>query len=140
VVAEALPVPASVLPHRGSALWLDSVQELQPDRLLASGRIPAGSPFARDGACPAFAGLELCAQAVGYHAAVRGAGTSGPRRGYFVGAKSLELFAVTLPVGAQLLVEVTCSGAAGALATYRVRLLHEDRVALQGTVSLYLEQ
>jgi predicted hotdog family 3-hydroxylacyl-ACP dehydratase len=137
-MAEAFPMPASVLPHRGSALWLDSVQELLPDRLRASGRIPASSPFARDGACPAFAGLELCAQAVGYHAAV--GRTSGPRRGYLVGARALELFAVTLPVGAQLLVEVTCSGAAGALLTYAVRLLHEDRVALQGTVSLYLEQ
>jgi len=137
-MAEGFPAPESVLPHRGPALWLDSVQELQPDRLLASGRIPAGSPFARDGACPAFAGLELCAQAVGYHAAV--ARASGPRRGYLVGGKALELSLGTLPVGAPLLVEVACSGAAGALTTYRVRLLHEDRVALQGTVSLFLEQ
>lgn len=138
-MAEAFAAPASVLPHRGNALWLESVLELEPDRLLALGRVPDGSPFAQGGACPAFVGLELCAQAVGYHAGLPDHQGAGSRRGYLVGVQSIELLAAALPVATPLRVEVEREGNAGTLAIYAVRLTDEARLLLQGTISLYLE-
>lgn len=138
-MVEAFAMPASVLPHRGHALWLESVLELEPHRLLALGRVPASSPFAQGGICPAFTGLELCAQAVGYHAALPDRQGAGSRHGYLVGVQSLELLAPALPVDAPLRVEVERQGSAGALAIYVVRMMDEARLLLRGTVSLYLE-
>jgi predicted hotdog family 3-hydroxylacyl-ACP dehydratase len=52
------------LPHRGPACWIDRVIELDDEHALVESDVPVEGRQIRDGAMPAWAGVELMAQAV----------------------------------------------------------------------------
>lgn len=59
-----LPEPSLLVPHRGDALLLESIDAVRPDGLDAS-LFVGPSPFAQgDGALPAWIGPEIMAQAI----------------------------------------------------------------------------
>ncbi len=61
----SLPQPEQLLPHRGSAVLLDRIVSVAPDRLTAEAVVrPAMVPADATGLLPAWAGIELMAQCV----------------------------------------------------------------------------
>lgn len=60
-----LPEPALLVPHRGHALLLESIDAVHPDGLEASLCVGGRSPSAQDDAAlPAWIGPEIMAQAI----------------------------------------------------------------------------
>lgn len=96
-----------VLPHEGAMRWLDALVESGPERTVAVSTVRGDHPLLRAGRLPAFAALELIAQAT---AARRGlelqARGEGARPGFVVGCPRLELAVADVAVGAELRVEV----------------------------------
>ena len=114
---------AGLLPHRGPALLARRIVERDAGGLLCAGTIPPASPLAEgaDGAFPAFAAVELAAQAAGLHEILRtaGAGGAAPSLGYLVRIRAAAFAAADLPAGSPLLARVDREAGAPPLALYR---------------------
>lgn len=61
-----------LVPHADDMLWIDSVESFEPDHLVARYVVPA-TGLMRDegGRLPAWAGVEIMAQAIAAHVGVR---------------------------------------------------------------------
>lgn len=127
-----------LVPHRGSALFLVTVEEHTADRAVCVARIPATSPFASDGRVPAFVGLEAGAQAaaaVEALARLETAGAAVPRIGYLVGVRDAVFRGIELPVETSLRVAVRLVDRSGPLNMYEVVVTLEGEIRVEATIS-----
>jgi predicted hotdog family 3-hydroxylacyl-ACP dehydratase len=89
-----------LVPHRGRMCWLDGVSRVEPHEIVCSATVRADNPVIRDGRLPAWALVELVAQAA---AALRGSVAS-PERGYLVTVRDATFGVAECPVGERLVV------------------------------------
>ena len=98
---------AEVLPHAGAMILLDRVDELETERIVCVRGVRAGDPFVDiDGSLPAWAGIELMAQAIAAWAGCHAYAAGEPvRLGFLLGARQYRCDADAFPAGAELRVE-----------------------------------
>jgi predicted hotdog family 3-hydroxylacyl-ACP dehydratase len=135
-LAEAPHVDALV-PHRGPARLLETVVNWRAGALAGRGRIPADSPFARDGRAPCFMGLELAAQGAAALQALSRPGDPAPRVGYLVGVREARFLQDDLPVETALTFVVQEAGHAGALGVYEATIALDGVECVSATFSTY---
>jgi predicted hotdog family 3-hydroxylacyl-ACP dehydratase len=102
------PPLLELIPHGPPMALLDAVVDHGPEHLSARMQVTATNPFADpDGNFPAWAGIELMAQAI---AAYGGLGTRArgqpPRVGFLLGTRRYVSDCAALPAGTELLVTV----------------------------------
>jgi predicted hotdog family 3-hydroxylacyl-ACP dehydratase len=79
------------LAHRGPARWVDRLIEADADQALVECDVPAEGRMVRDGAMPAWAGVELMAQAVAVWAGARARSEERPvRLGFLLGTRAYD--------------------------------------------------
>jgi predicted hotdog family 3-hydroxylacyl-ACP dehydratase len=100
---------AEVLPHAGAMILLDRVDELEAERIVCARGLRAGEPFIdADGGLPAWAGIELMAQAIAAWAGCHARAAGEPvRQGFLLGARQYRCDADAFPAGAELRIEAT---------------------------------
>jgi predicted hotdog family 3-hydroxylacyl-ACP dehydratase len=131
---------ARLIRHQGVARMVESVLELREDGIDCAGRIPPGHALARGGRAPAFVGLELAAQAAAVFEALRRPEQepgSGARMGLLVSLRDVRLELSDLPAGVPLVASVRSLGGAAALSLYAVRVLHDGRLCVEGTLGTF---
>ena len=98
------PPVAELLPHRGKAVWLDTVLEKSADRIRAGARITsAHTLFVAGHGVPAWAGIEFMAQAAAAHAGLESRDSGHPpRMGLLLGTRRFQMHTAYFPEGAQL--------------------------------------
>jgi predicted hotdog family 3-hydroxylacyl-ACP dehydratase len=138
-VAESSRPPESLVPHRGTALFLRQVVEWDAESIVCIAVIPESNALVRRGRAPAFVGLEVAAQAT---AALRTLNedtdaAAGPRQGYLVGVREARFNGGGLPAGSELRASARRSGAAGPLAVYEVRVESAGVECLVAVMSTY---
>jgi predicted hotdog family 3-hydroxylacyl-ACP dehydratase len=104
----ALPIEA-LLPHRGMMLFLDAVHAFDEQSLSASARIRGDAWYADEtGAMPAWIGIELMAQAIGAHHALRSLRDGqAPRPGVLLGSNRYLAHQPRFAPGAALHIHVS---------------------------------
>jgi predicted hotdog family 3-hydroxylacyl-ACP dehydratase len=109
---EALPQPASVLPHRHDAVLLDEIVGIGADRLEASLTVRPDSAFSDEaGNLPGWIGPEIMAEAVAALAGHRSLAARGrpAEIGLLLGIRNYECAVDEFRVGDRLTVAVTQS-------------------------------
>ncbi|MEZ0601505.1 hotdog family protein [Paraburkholderia sp. IW21] len=102
------PIEA-IIPHRGTMLLIDAVSTFSEDTLSARATVHADAWYAdADGAMPAWIGIELMAQAIAAHVALRAMRGGGKtRHGVLLGSRSYKALQPSFAAGAQLLIHAT---------------------------------
>ena len=123
--ADRFPPVATLVPHRGLALFIREVVQAERDAASCIGRIPADSPFVTKGVAPCLVGIDVAAQAAAVlEALLRGGdpddGTS--RLAYIVGIREARFETATLPAGIDLTVHVRLLETVSALAAHEVEV------------------
>jgi predicted hotdog family 3-hydroxylacyl-ACP dehydratase len=100
------PSIESLIPHRRAMCLIDRLVAVDDERAVAEVDVPLDGLFVRDGAVPAWVGLEYMAQTVSLWAGARGArkGTP-PRIGFLLGSRRYESSIDAFPGGATLRIE-----------------------------------
>lgn len=129
---------AHLLPHRGTALMLESA-DVQSESIVARGLVPAAHPLSDGTAVPAFVGLELGAQAA---AALEGltaaaTGVAPALEGRLVRVRDAEFLRPGVPVNTTLTVQATRTGAAPPIARYHVEVAHAGVVIVRAEITTY---
>src|SRR2546429_308836 len=93
-----LPRIDSLLPHRGDALFVRSIESFDTGSIHARASVPHDSPYAQDGTADALLAIELAAQAAAAHG-VLSASQRAAKLGMLVSVRSLELQAPRLVCG-----------------------------------------
>lgn len=102
-----LPEASALVPHRGEALLLDTIDEAGGDRLIASLVVRGQSPFSsNDGALPAWTGPEIMAQAISAFATLRKGPPYLPKPGLLLGVRKFRSSLAEFPRGARIAVSV----------------------------------
>jgi predicted hotdog family 3-hydroxylacyl-ACP dehydratase len=128
-----------LLAQTGPARLITQVLEVRADGIECEGSIPPGHALvAADGSAPAHLGLELAAQAAALFEARKDGGRRGPVRGYLVSLRDVRIARPRLPAGQTLRASVRAAERAGSLAFYTVRVSHEGRLDVEGTIGAYL--
>ncbi|MBI2769166.1 MAG: hypothetical protein HYX47_06065 [Burkholderiales bacterium] len=98
------------IPQRGAMRLLDRVLEADDEHAVAEVDIAEDGLFLRDGAVPAWIGIEYMAQTISAWAGGRGrrAGGRGPRIGLLLGSRRYTAHCSGFPAGATLRVEARC--------------------------------
>ena len=94
----SFPAAALLVPHRGEALLIETIDAVRPDGLVAS--LVAREPL------PAWAGPEIMAQAISAFATWRDGPPYRPRPGLLLGVRSYRSSATGFGRGARLTVDV----------------------------------
>ncbi len=129
-----------LLPHRGPALLLVDVIEVDAQKIRAVGRIASDHPaVGSEGTAPVVLAVELAAQG----AAVLEAWNAGDREGesrigYLVGLRSVGLAEGTLPAETPLQVWVRREASAPPLARFSMRVWTREVEWATGILSTYL--
>ena len=137
-MATARPDVDSLVPHRGTARFLEAVEELAADRAVCRARIPANSPFVAGKRVPAFVGLELGAQAAAAVEALsrfENEDVASPRIGYLVGARDAVFHGLDLPVERPLYVSVRLADRSGPLNVYEIAVILDGETRVEATIS-----
>jgi predicted hotdog family 3-hydroxylacyl-ACP dehydratase len=91
------------LAHRGPARWVDRLVEADAEQALVECDVPATGRMVHDGAMPAWAGIELMAQAVAVWAGARSRREGRPvRLGFLLGTRGYESRCDAFPSGSTL--------------------------------------
>lgn len=135
------PDPADHLPHRGPALLVRRIVERDAAGIRCDGDVPIASPLAAAGRAPAFAALELAAQAAGLHEILHTAESAAvaptaPQIGYLVRVRDAA-FAADLPTATPVQVRVDREGAAPPLTLYRFHATLAGTEVARGTFATY---
>jgi predicted hotdog family 3-hydroxylacyl-ACP dehydratase len=132
------PEAAALLPHRGPALLARRVVDRDAAGLVCEGAIPVTSPLAEGGRAPAFAALELAAQAAGLHEILLAgeSGAAAPQIGYLVRVRE-AVFGGDLPVATPVVVRVDRKGGAPPLTLYRLETTLAGAEIARGTLATY---
>lgn len=97
------------IPHRGAMRLIDRVLHVDADEAIAEVDVPFDGLFVRDGAVPAWIGIEYMAQAVAAWAGARLRAQGGaPRAGLLLGTRRYEAHCEGFPSGALLRIEARC--------------------------------
>lgn len=98
----------TLIPHRGPAVLVHELREWREEGCVVLARIPSDHPHLdSDGRLPAWAGLELMAQAASVFSGERHLRAGRPIRiGYLLGTRSYACEADSFPAGAELEIEV----------------------------------
>ena len=123
--ADRFPPVATLVPHRGRALFLREVVRAERDAASCIGQIPADSPFVTKGVAPSLVGIDVGAQAAAALEALLRGGDSddgAPELGYVVGIREARFETATLPAGTDLTVHVRLLESASALAVHEVEV------------------
>ncbi|HEX7200118.1 MAG TPA: 3-hydroxy-fatty acyl-ACP dehydratase [Dongiaceae bacterium] len=98
---------AEVLPHADAMILLDQVEAVEAERIVCTRRVRACEPFvADDGSLPAWAGLELMAQAIAAWAGCHALAAGEPiRLGFLLGTRHYHATADAFPAGSELRIE-----------------------------------
>ena len=129
-----------VLPHGPGAILISGVSVIDGPRIECVGRVPASSPFVRDGIAGAWVAAEMGAQAAGLHQAfAQGTGLA-PRRieGFLARIRHLVLHAPVLPVDAPLTVSACLEGQALGFAAWAIRVDDGTKPLASGTITTFL--
>lgn len=94
----SLPAPCQLVPHRGEALILESIDAVRPDGLVAS-LVPRE-------ALPAWSGPEIMAQAISAFATWRKGPPYEPKPGLLLGVRTYRSDVTEFEAGTRLIVEV----------------------------------
>ena len=91
-MTQAFPPIEELLPHRGAMLLLDRVLSGDESAIVAEATVPAAAWYLDEqGGMPAWIGIELMAQAIAAHAALRGRlKGKPPRRGVLLGTRAFR--------------------------------------------------
>jgi predicted hotdog family 3-hydroxylacyl-ACP dehydratase len=98
---------AEVLPHADDMILLDHVQACEAERIVCTRRLRAGESFvADDGSLPAWAGVEMMAQAIAAWAGCHALAADEPiRLGFLLGTRHYQASADAFPAGSELRIE-----------------------------------
>ena len=137
---EPLPPVEALIPHRGPALMLRHVLELDDDSLECVAAIPAESGFVAGGEAPSLVGIDVLAQAAGVLEAFRGRHDreGGPRVGYLVGVREARFDRAVLPAEKPLLARVRRVSGLGGLVTHEARLSDQNQSLLWAVVTTFV--
>lgn len=97
-------VPMSeLLPHRGTMLLVERLLAEDPDSVRVEATVRRGMPFVGDEGLPAWAGIELMAQAIGTWAGItRLRAGSTVQLGFLVGTRRYDCQEPVFPLGSRL--------------------------------------
>jgi predicted hotdog family 3-hydroxylacyl-ACP dehydratase len=103
-MTQAFPPIEELLPHRGAMLLLDRVFSENEESIVAETTVPETAWYLDEqGGMPAWIGIELMAQAIAAHAALRGRRKGEPpRRGVLLGCRAYRASAPRAAAGARL--------------------------------------
>ncbi|HRE17919.1 MAG TPA: hypothetical protein PLW86_12785 [Rhodocyclaceae bacterium] len=103
-----IPPIADILSHRGTMLWQDAVLSHDDTRAICRYRIPENGWFVdAEGAMPAWLGIEVMAQAIAAHVAMRAIRLGlPPKRGALLGSRDFTSHCSAFPAGSTLLTTV----------------------------------
>ncbi|MFF7707604.1 3-hydroxylacyl-ACP dehydratase [Pseudomonas sp. NPDC007930] len=95
---------AELLPHAGNMILLDGVLRFDDDSLEACATVRPGGPFNDpDGSLPAWAGVELMAQAIAAYAGCRARREGVPiAMGFLLGTRKYSCNVERFPAGSRL--------------------------------------
>lgn len=127
------------IPHRGGMRLLDRILSVDEQQVVAEVDVPYDGMFVRDGAVPAWIGIEYMAQAVSAWAGGRGRRAGGqPRPGLLLGSRKYEAHCASFASGSLLRVEVQCDlvGANG-LGTFSCRILQDEREVATARIAVF---
>ncbi|MBE1159943.1 3-hydroxylacyl-ACP dehydratase [Dyella acidiphila] len=98
---------ADVLPHAGEMILLDRIEALHSERIVCSRTLRAGGMFQdAHGNLPAWAGVELMAQAIAAWSGCRARAEQQPvQLGFLLGTRQYRCNAEVFPLGACLRIE-----------------------------------
>lgn len=99
--------PGALLPHRGPAVLLEAIQELDGERCVATHRIKADDRYLdAENRLTAWVGLELMALTASAFSGHRNTLSGRPVRvGYLLGTRSFAALEPAFPVGTELEIE-----------------------------------
>ena len=102
------PIDACV-PHRGAMRLIDRLVSADDALAVAEVDVPLDGLFVRDGAVPAWVGIEYMAQTVSAWAGARAMRSGGrPRIGFLIGSRRYEARCASFRGGSTLRVEARC--------------------------------
>src|SRR2546428_8966610 len=102
-----VPPVTALLPHAPPMVLLDEVLEHEGDCMACSVTVREGAPFVRDGRVATVVALEYMAQCIAAFAGLDAlASGDGPRIGFLIGCRELQLLRDAIPVGTTLAIEV----------------------------------
>lgn len=127
------------IPHRGAMRLLDRILAVDEQQVLAEVDVPFDGLFVRDGAVPAWIGIEYMAQAVSAWAGARGRRAGGqPRPGLLLGSRKYEAHCESFASGALLRVEAQCDLVGGnGLGTFSCRILQGGRELATARIAVF---
>jgi len=127
------------IPHRGAMRLLDRILVVDEQQAVAEVDVPFDGLFVRDGAVPAWVGIEYMAQAVSAWAGGRGRRAGGqPRPGLLLGSRKYEAKCESFPSGATLRVEAQCELiAANGLGTFDCRITMDGREVATARIAVF---
>ena len=139
--AAALPSLDELLPHRAPMRLVTSIVGESADGLDCAACVPADCALVHEGRASILAGVEAAAQAAAVWEAVRRsreAKNAGPRIGYLVAMRDVELSAQDIPAQRPFCVGVRLEAAAPPLTHYRFSVSLDGSALAQGLFATYL--
>jgi predicted hotdog family 3-hydroxylacyl-ACP dehydratase len=102
---------ADVVPHAGEMILLDSIEEIEADRIVCVKTVCAGALFVdADGSLPAWVGVELMAQSIAAWAGCCARAEQQPvQLGFLLGTRHYSCNVGAFPLGSRLCVEAVRS-------------------------------
>lgn len=126
----------SLAPHRGPMLLLDALVEHGEDHAVCSVEITDGARFVVDGQLPTVVTLEYMAQCIAVFAGLS-SGT-GPRVGYLVGVRELNLAVDALTVGDLLSVRIKRVWSSDISGSFAGQVERRGEVVADAKLSVYV--
>jgi len=105
---DTLPPITDILPHRGTMLWQDTLIAHDDQRATCRYQVPSTAWFAdAQGAMPAWLGIEIMAQAIAAHVAMKAIRRGlPPKPGALLGSRDFTSRLPAFPAGSVLLTHV----------------------------------
>ncbi|MGE8702793.1 MAG: 3-hydroxylacyl-ACP dehydratase [Achromobacter sp.] len=130
---------ASLLPHAGDMILLDTVIRYDADSLTARAVIRPGPYSLPDGSLPPWLGMELMAQAVGAWAGCQARqANEAVKLGFLLGTRRYECHDASLPAGAELTVHVERGLIdASGMSVFECVLRDDARVVARARLNVY---
>lgn len=127
------------VPHRGAMLLLDRLVEHSEAHAVAEVTVPKQGLFVREGAVPAWVGIEYMAQTISAWAGARSLEQGKKAKiGFLLGSRRYETKQSGFPVGLALRIEVRCEliGQNG-LGAFDCRILSRDEELAHARVTVF---
>ncbi|CAM3691490.1 hotdog family protein [Rheinheimera salexigens] len=121
-----------LLPHRGTALWLDSVSQIEPTRIVGATTADCLALYGPD--CPSYLLYEAAAQLCGVHGASQ---SKQAKRAYVVKVQRLKIYQ-TVAEAKPVIVRCELLNNNGLGAQYQFEI-SQDEVLLSGNLLMVIE-